>query len=207
MFYVVKTPAFIRQAFPDAWWRLEYPADHVYLTFDDGPTQEVTPWVLDALDAADAKATFFLQGSQVEKHPGIALEILNRGHAVGHHGYAHLNAWKTKTDVFLTDIGKGASLTPSPLFRPPYGKLTPDLYRSLKHQYQVVLWDVMPGDFDKGKSAVKCLKDALRHTQSGSIVVLHDNAKSFPKLKEMLPDYLAGLKEKGFRLAALPQPA
>lgn len=199
----------------------------VYLTFDDGPIPEITTWVLKKLSEYNAKATFFCVGENVKKHPRIFQKIITDRHSVGNHTHNHLNGWRTNKEEYLNNIEKAeasfqssvGSLQPSNsglrssnetqtiknnrlstnLFRPPYGKIkTNQANKIIKKGYDIVMWDVLSGDFDLSLSKEKCLKNVLKNTNSGSIVVFHDSEKAFKNLEYVLPKTLAYFTEKGY---------
>lgn len=213
MFYWVKTNRLIKWLFPDYVWDLPNPNNSVYLTFDDGPNPEITPWILDLLKRNDIKATFFCVGENIKKQPELARQIVNEGHIIANHTYNHLNGWKTQTDQYLQNIQLCEKTiekiipditSQSKLFRPPYGKITKEQSRSLrKTGYQIIMWDVLTADFDVKISREKCLENATKHTVSGSIIVFHDNPKAFENLQYTLPKTIDFLKEKGFRMESL----
>jgi peptidoglycan/xylan/chitin deacetylase (PgdA/CDA1 family) len=200
-FYFVKTPAIFKSIFRNWIWSFTKNEKTIYLTFDDGPTPEVTPWVLNQLDKYRAKATFFCIGKNITKHREIFQEILKNEHAVGNHSNNHLNGWKTPADVYLENCkealkNKGHNST---LFRPPYGKLTLRQSKRLRDQgYQIIMWDVLSADFDTRISKEKCLQYVLKNTRKGSIVVFHDSIKAAEKLKFVLPKVLDHFEGKGF---------
>lgn len=211
--YFFRPPAFLAKLFPAALWqgpRQEKENEkHVYLTFDDGPFPGATEYIMDTLKRHEVRATFFLLGRQVRKHPLLAKKLVEEGHDIGNHGYAHLGGLFTSQEKYLDDADladsliKGIGGEKPRLFRPPYGIFTPWLYRSLKKRYQVVMWDVITGDFDSTLSREACLQKAIKNTRPGSIVVFHENAKSLPKLKYVLPKYLEALKNEGYHFSAL----
>lgn len=177
--------------------------NEVYLTFDDGPHPEITPWVLDVLDQYQAKATFFCLGKNVERFPAVYEQILEKGHSVGNHSYAHPNGWKTNTKAYIQDIDQASKIISSTLFRPPYGKISLNQYNTLKNKYSIVLWDVLSQDYDAKQSPEQIIDRVLKKTKSGSIIVFHDSEKAFPRLKQVLPDVLETLKGRGYRFNAL----
>ena len=134
---------------PALTWKLPTTEPVLYLTFDDGPIPEVTPWVLDTLESYNARATFFCVGHNVEKHPDLFQRLLNEGHSVGNHTFSHLNGWETENIAYFNNIRHCAHLVKSPLFRPPYGRITPSQRQYLLRHYQIVMWDVLSGDFDE----------------------------------------------------------
>lgn len=237
--YPVKTPGIIRSLFGKYRWRFQTDKKttspqnkEIYLTFDDGPIQEITPWVLQNLSQYKAKATFFCIGENVKKYPKIFQKIISEKHSIGNHTYNHLNGWKTNKDEYLksvekaeislqssvgscqlsvfglqssvkTQITKNKQLTTS-LFRPPYGKIKINqANKILKKGYDIIMWDVLSGDFDLSISKEKCLKNVLKNTGSGSIVVFHDSKKAYKNLEYVLPKVLAYFTEKGYVFKAI----
>lgn len=188
MYYPVQTPWFFKRLFPEVIWALPpKPGKCLYLSFDDGPIPEITPWVLEQLKNYDAKATFFCVGANVKKNPAIYQSILEQGHVVGNHTYHHCNGWKTATNNYLEEVQKCRQIVDSNLFRPPYGRLRPRQYHLLKHSYKLIMWDIIAGDFDPNISFQECLDNVVNNAKDGSIVVLHDSLKSKQKLFKVLP--------------------
>jgi peptidoglycan-N-acetylglucosamine deacetylase len=210
--YLVKTPAIVMRASKKIWWRMPAVNHEVYLTFDDGPSPAVTSRVLRDLDRAGAKATFFMLGRSAVAHPQLVKRIIADGHAIGSHSHSHPDALHTTKKNWLADIRQGREAIEQiagrevKLFRPPYGRLWPGSLRNLGADWQCVLWDVMPGDFDMRKKPSTVRMDALTHIDKGSIVVLHDSEKAAPILLEILPSLLSELQEMVFQLRALPPP-
>ncbi len=198
--YLVKTPFLLRWLYPDLVWK-KPSANTIYITFDDGPIPEVTPFVLNALADYDAKATFFCIGDNVRKYPEIYQEVIKAGHSIGNHTFNHLNGWNTDDEKYLENIGECAEYVKSDLFRPPYGKIKKSQIRKLKTRHpdiKVIMWDVLSGDFDQNLSPEKCLENVLRTTAPGSIIVFHDSLKAFDRLKYVLPKALDYWSDKGF---------
>ncbi len=194
--YLVKTPLFAQWLFKKLVWRIVN-TKKVFLTFDDGPVPEATPWVLDLLREADVKATFFCVGENVSRYPDIYQRIIDEGHSIGNHTYNHLNAWKTDKKTYLSNVNKAKSVIDSRLFRPPYGKLSPSLSKELEEDYDIIMWDVLSGDFDLNISAKKCLDNVKRNVKEGSIIVFHDSVKTIDKLKYVLPEVIKSCKAQG----------
>ncbi len=201
--YLVKTPDFIQSLFPNFTWKIPTKEKIIYLTFDDGPIPEVTPWVLETLEKFNAKATFFCVGENVKKNPGILKQIVAAGHSVGNHTYNHLNGWGTDNIPYFHNTRHCANLVKSSLFRPPYGRLMPKQAQFLQRHYRIIMWDVLSGDFDPNISAEQCFNNVKQKTRKGSIVVFHDSLKAFEKLKIVLPQVLDYFSKKGFRFEAL----
>lgn len=208
--YSVRPHLLMRKLYPSAIWRIPTKEKKLFLTFDDGPIPEVTPWVLAQLKKYNAKATFFCIGDNINKHSGIFQQIVSEGHSIGNHTCHHLDGWKTKTKEYLENIEHcekniqsavyrlRLTTNSKPLFRPPYGKMRRSQYSILNTQYSVIMWDVLSGDFDQTISEEKCLKNVLSKTREGSIVVFHDSIKAKKNLHYVLPKFLEHFSEKGF---------
>lgn len=175
---------------PQLIWRLPNSGKTIFLTFDDGPIPEVTPWVLDQLEKYKAKASFFCVGENIERNPDIYQMILNSSHTVCNHTHNHLSGWSTCTKDYIDNVDKASQFISSSFFRPPYGRLTPAKFKALKEKYQIVMWDVLSGDFDPYISPEDCLNNVIRNAQSGSIIVFHDSIKSQKNLEYTLPRML-----------------
>ena len=175
----------------------------IYLTFDDGPTEQATAFVLDQLAKYQAKATFFCIGDNVRKHPLLYQQLLADGHAVGNHTYHHKNGWKTYHAEYVDEVMQCSKIVKSTLFRPPYGRLTWRQFKSVKKHFQVVMWDVLSYDFNPSMTAKACIERVLKSTKPGSIVVFHDSEKCFPLLKDVLPQVLEAFQKKGWQMQAL----
>ncbi len=176
----------------------------LYLTFDDGPIPEVTPKVLDILADFQAKATFFCIGNNVENHPQLYQRIQDEGHAVGNHTYDHLKGWMHPTNDYIENTQKAASLIESKLFRPPYGRIKPAQTKALKALgYTLVMWDVLSYDWDAQIQKEQVLKNCLKSTKKGSILVFHDSQKASKNMLYALPKVLAHFSKKGYRFENL----
>ena len=206
--YLVKTPKFVQRLIPERIWAFPNNNNSVFLTFDDGPIPEVTPWVLETLKQYDAKATFFCIGDNVNKHPKVFNQLIDEGHSIGNHTYNHLNGWKTKNDQYISNCNLlKDSIKPFKdvkLFRPPFGKLTFKQSKNLqKEGFRIIMWDVLSADFDKNISKEKCLINVLKNIEVGSIVVFHDSLKSNEKLRYVLPKVLEHLKSNKWNSARI----
>jgi peptidoglycan/xylan/chitin deacetylase (PgdA/CDA1 family) len=207
--YWTKTPQIIKRLFSNQVWDIPNTENKIYLTFDDGPTPEVTEWVLSILKENNIKATFFCIGNNIEKHPEIFNKVVSEGHTVGNHTFNHKNGWKTTTADYIQNVdlcenqllnlkSKVLNLK-SNIFRPPYGKIKPSQSKNLrKLGYKIIMWDVLSADFDQSISKEKCLENATQKVTSGSIIVFHDSVKAFPNLEYALPRTIKILKERGF---------
>lgn len=201
--YLIKTPQFVRNLFPNYTWRIPGAEKRVFLTFDDGPIPEVTPWVLEQLRQYDAKATFFCVGENINKHTEVFQQVRAAGHSVGNHTYNHLNGWASDNVPYFHNVRNNASLTHSVLFRPPYGRLKPKQAQFLQRHYRVVMWDVLSGDFDTNLSGEQCYQNVIQHVEPGSIVVFHDSLKAMDRLQYALPKVLQYLSAQGYQFEAL----
>jgi len=198
----VTTPKFIQALFPSLVWRKETLDKEIWLTFDDGPTPEVTPWILSVLKKENVKATFFLVGQQIEEFPELVGAIIKDGHTIANHSYSHKNGWLTNKEKYLEDIDNCQELMPNnKLFRPPYGKITKAQIAVLKEKYKIILWDVLSYDFKQNTSPKKVQENITQNTTSGSIIVMHNNLMSFKNLESILEETIQILKKKGFRFS------
>lgn len=213
MLYFVKTPNFIKKLFPKLIWNIPVDKKVIYLTFDDGPTPEITNWVLNELKRYNAKATFFCIGKNIAENPSILKNIIANGHTVGNHTNNHLNKWNVSKKTYLEDINQthnillkhiGLQTETKKLFRPPYGKIGHHTANKLlKKGYKVIMWDVLSGDFDLSITPEKCLENVLKNTTNGSIVVCHDSVKASSHLNYCLPKILLHYTEKGYEFKSL----
>ena len=210
-FYLHRTPALFKKAFRRAIWRIPSERQTLFLTFDDGPTPDVTEYVLEQLNPYQAKATFFVVGRQVENHPDLFSKLMNEGHSVGNHTFDHLSGWNSSLEEYLTDVQKGEEVMirrgyqnkGSFLFRPPYGRLTPRQYQKLKDR-KVVMWEIVSGDFEKQLN-LKRAWNAIKKSRSGDILVFHDSQKAFHNLKELLPRTLDYFSALGYQFQAIKE--
>jgi len=194
----VKAHWIIKKLFSNYVWEIPNNENKVYLTFDDGPTPEITEWTLNQLKEFNAKATFFCIGDNVRKYPEIFQKVINEGHSIGNHTFNHLNGWKTNTSDYVENV-KLYETEHCKLFRPPYGKIKPSQSRILrKLGYKIIMWDIISYDFDTTISKEQCLENVLKNVKSGSIIVFHDSKKAFANLEYVLPRTLEFIKEKGF---------
>jgi peptidoglycan/xylan/chitin deacetylase (PgdA/CDA1 family) len=207
--YLVKTPFWLPMLYPKCSWKIPVTEKVMYLSFDDGPHPEATPFVLDTLAQYNAKASFFCIGKNVLSYPAIYNSIIAQGHVVGNHTYDHLNGWKTATPQYLENIKSAATLIDSSLFRPPYGRITRKQINALISRTnlpaKIIMWDVLSGDFDQKISPEKCYKNVIDHAIAGSIIVFHDSQKAWHNMSYALPKVLAHFSNLGYRFEVLPQ--
>ena len=211
MSYFVKTPWWLKKIYPSFTWNIKTNEKVVYLTFDDGPHEKATHYVLSELKRYNAKATFFCVGKNVAALPALYAQIIADGHTTGNHTHNHLNGWKTADAEYLNDIVKAAGYIDSSLFRPPYGRISffqaKHIKATLKNdEAKVIMWDVLSGDFDKGITQEDCLQNVILNVKPGSIVVFHDSEKAYHHLAFCLPRTLDVLSSKGFQFKCLPNP-
>ena len=204
MRYFIKTPWWLKKIYSSYIWSVDTKEKILYLTFDDGPHQLATPFVLDELKKHNAKATFFCIGKNVLAEPGIYRRIIDEGHAVGNHTQNHLNGWKTKDDTYLADVSEAGKFIDSILFRPPYGRITFFQAKNIKSALKkpaakIIMWDVISGDFDDSLTGEQCLQNIILNAEKGSIIVLHDSQKAFSRLIFFLPLVLKFFEDKGYR--------
>jgi peptidoglycan/xylan/chitin deacetylase (PgdA/CDA1 family) len=208
-FYWVKTNRFIKWIFPKYVWDIPNSGKKVFLTFDDGPTPEVTQWALSQLQQFNAKATFFCIGNNIESHPDIFKKVLDDGHAIGNHTFNHLNGWQHDNRKYLENVRQCADsinklTVETKLFRPPYGKVKKSQAKILRESgYEIVMWDILSADFDHSITPEQCLNHVIKNIESGSVVIFHDSVKGFKNLEYVLPKTLAFLKENGYECAAI----
>ena len=205
--YPVKTFNIFKSIFNKWIWSFNTDKKEIYLTFDDGPIPEITPWVLKRLENYKAKATFFCIGDNIFKNPDEFNQIIEKGHRVGNHTYNHLKGWNTNTVDYIENTLRAEKFFPyqqQKLFRPPYGKITNKQSKEiLKLNYTIVMWDVLSGDFDQNISNEQCLANVTKHAENGSIVVFHDSLKSQEKLQYVLPKVLKHYAALGYSFCQL----
>jgi peptidoglycan/xylan/chitin deacetylase (PgdA/CDA1 family) len=189
--------------YPSLTWKMDRKEKVLYLTFDDGPIPEVTPWVLEILQKFNAKATFFCIGQNAKKHPEILKNILDAGHTVGNHTMNHLNGWKSSCTEYSQDVMNCKKHIDSSLFRPPYGKIKPSQVKELKNKFKIIMWDVLSKDYDRSLNGNDCLERIKRKSRNGSIVVFHDSLKAEERLRFALPETLKFFSESGFNFKAI----
>lgn len=197
--WIEQPPLLYRLLFPEALWRIKRRRrPTVFLTFDDGPIPEVTPWVLDTLDELDVKATFFMVADNVRRYPELLDEVRRRGHAVGNHTMHHLQGFKVTSRRYLRDISEANDLINSPLFRPPHGIMRWSQAAVLKHHYNIVMYDVVSRDYSRKMNPDQVFENVRRYTRNGSIIVFHDSLKAERNMKEAMPRAVRWLKEQGY---------
>lgn len=222
----VKTPFIVKKLFPNYVWDIPSNENVLYLTFDDGPTPEITDWTLNILKTYNAKATFFCIGNNIAKYPNIFDRIIKEAHSVGNHTFHHAKGWNTSSEDYVEEVLKTSQLmssefeviskqlndnsspiTPnSKLFRPPYGQITPSQGKSLiKQGYKIIMWDVISFDWEDSISYEKCYQNVISKARPGSIVVFHDSIKASEHMQYALPKVLDYFSKKGFEFRRIPE--
>jgi peptidoglycan/xylan/chitin deacetylase (PgdA/CDA1 family) len=202
---IEQPPLLYRLLFPEAIWRLKKHHEKVvFLTFDDGPIPEVTPWVLDTLDHYGIKATFFMVGDNVARHPELYEEVKRRGHSYGNHTMHHLQGMKVTSYRYMHDITEANDLIDSPLFRPPHGLLRWKQARAIKDRYNIVMYDLVTRDYSKKLNPQQVFNNVKRYARNGSIIVFHDSLKAESNMKEVLPKAIEYLRSRGYKFERIP---
>jgi peptidoglycan/xylan/chitin deacetylase (PgdA/CDA1 family) len=205
--YLIKTPFWLRLIYRSCTWKIPTQEKVIYLSFDDGPHPEATPFVLEQLAIFNAKATFFCIGKNVESYPAIYDAILDANHTDGNHTQNHMNGWNNTNSDYLTDIQKATASIRSNLFRPPYGRIKFTQIKALRSNanlpQNIIMWDVLSGDFDTNITGEKCAQNVIQNAGPGSIVVFHDSAKAMDRLRIALPKVLLHFTNLGYQFKAL----
>ncbi len=200
---IEQPPAILRLLYPRAEWRKSHTDKTLYLTFDDGPIPGMTPWVLDVLDSFGVKATFFLVGDNIRKHPDEFAMIRERGHRLGNHTYNHLKGFGTPTADYLANVEKANALIGSDLFRPPHGHMTWGQYRALRSTYRIIMWDLVTRDYSRWLDGEEVLAKVRKYVRNGSIITFHDSLKSQANTQYALPRSIEWLLQQGYRFEVL----
>ncbi|MDL2221451.1 polysaccharide deacetylase family protein [Parabacteroides sp. OttesenSCG-928-N08] len=196
--FIEQPPWFYRILFPGTIWRLPAKKKCVYLTFDDGPIPEITPWVLDILDQYGVKATFFCVGDNVRKYPEVYQMVLERGHHTGNHTFNHIQGIRFWTKNYVANVQQAAQLVKSHLFRPPHGHMRAPQIRFLRKQYRIIMWDVVTRDYSPHMTPNGVLNVVKRYTRNGSIIVFHDSLKAEHNMREAMPKAIEWLLQEGY---------
>lgn len=196
---IIEQPSqWLRWLYPRATWRMDRHEHAVYLTFDDGPIPESTPFILQTLAEFGIHATFFMVGDNVRKYPDLYKSIVSAGHQVGNHTFHHLGGFKHWARTYIKDTNRANELIKAHLFRPPHGCMSHSEYFWLRRKYRIVMWDLVTRDYSKWMSAEDVLNNVKRYARNGSIITFHDSLKSIDKLRYALPASLKWLKEQGY---------
>jgi peptidoglycan/xylan/chitin deacetylase (PgdA/CDA1 family) len=196
---IIEQPAiYLRWLYPRAYWRMDRRERSVYLTFDDGPIPESTPFILQTLRQYGIKATFFMVGDNVRKNPELYQQILDEGHQVGNHTHNHISGFRHSLHNYSYNVEKANAYIKSHLFRPPHGWMRLSQYALLSRKYKVVMWDLVTRDYSKWLTAQDIINNVKRYARPGSIITFHDSLKSIDKLRTALPESIAWLQEQGY---------
>lgn len=200
------SPFWLKALYPRYTWHVPTTEKEIFLTFDDGPIPDITEFVLDTLKEFEAKATFFCIGDNVKKHPSVFSKILDEGHSVGNHTFNHMNGWKSEDQEYLANIDlceKQLDMDTN-LFRPPYGRMKKSQSRLLPETKQIIMWDVLSGDFSAAVKPETCLEKSIKYARPGSIVLFHDSLKAAKNMQYTLPRFLEHFSKKEYQFRALP---
>lgn len=201
---IEQPPIWLRWIYSDALWRVNKEEHAVYLTFDDGPIPDVTPRILEILAYYNVKATFFMVGDNVRKHPSEFQMVRDAGHRLGNHTFNHISGIRHGIRGYLNNVDKANDLIHTDLVRPPYGWLKWEQYFFLRRHYQIVMWDVVTRDYSKLLDGREVFENVRRLTRNGSIITFHDSLKSQDKLWYALPRSIEWLRSEGFAFKVLP---
>jgi len=201
---IAKIPRILSKTFSSLTWNLPSEDKEVYLTFDDGPTPEITSKVLDVLESKKAKATFFCLGNNVEANPDLYQQILDRGHSVGNHSYSHVKGFSMSKTEYLKNIQKAANIIDSRLFRPPYGRILPGQVREVKKEFQIIMWSVLSVDYNPKISGEQVYRNVIENIHPGCIIVFHDSQKASKNLFYALPRVLDFLADNKYKMKSIP---
>ena len=200
----IEQPAiYLRWLYPKALWRMDRHERAVYLTFDDGPIPEATPFILETLRTEGVKATFFVVGDNVRKYPELFQQILNEGHGVGNHTHNHIGGLRHTIKEYSYNVEKANAYIHRRLMRPPHGWMRLSQYAWLSRKFKVVMWDVVTRDYSKWLTAEDVVNNVKRYARNGSIITFHDSLKSIEKLRTALPESIKWLKEQGYTFKVL----
>ena len=198
---IEQPPLIYRWFFPGVFWRIPAPKKQlkcVYLTFDDGPIPELTPWILDTLDKYEIKATFFCVGENVKKHPELYNMILERGHRVGNHTFNHIQGIRYWSKNYIRNIAEASKYIDSDLFRPPHGHMRLPQVIRLRKLFRIIMWDVVTRDYSPHMTAKGVFNNVKNYTRNGSIIVFHDSLKAIGRIEEALPKSIEWLMNEGY---------
>lgn len=196
--FIEQPPQWVRLLYPKAIWRMDKKEKAIYLTFDDGPIPGITPWVLDLLDKYQIKATFFMVGDNIRKHPKEFEMVLERGHRLGNHTFNHIRGSEYLTDNYLANTDKANEFLKTDLFRPPHGHMRWGQYKVLKQKYRIIMWDLVTRDYSNRLNGPQVLAKVKKYARNGSIITFHDSIKSEKNMKYALPRAIEWLKEQGY---------
>lgn len=204
--FIEQPPWFFRALYPQAIFRMSPDEKVIYLTFDDGPISEVTPWVLDLLEKHAIKATFFMVGDNIRKYPEEFQQVLDQGHRIGNHTYNHIRGFEVSVEEYLANTDQVKQFMDTDLFRPPHGHMGFKQYHQLKQHYRIIMWDLVTRDYSKKLCGPQVLANVKRYVRNGSIITFHDSLKSWNNgnLQYALPRAIEYLLAEGYTFKCLP---
>lgn len=198
----VKTPKILSKLFPSLIWKIQTNKKEVWLTFDDGPDEKTTPLILSILEKLNIKATFFLIGREIEKHPSLTKSIIEKGHIIGNHSFSHLDGYMTRNKIYYNDIFKNEiKINNLKLYRPPFGRMSLPQIWFLRKKFKIIMWDIFSWDFIKNNS-LNMKNNVINNIEKGSIIVFHNNTKSFSNLSKKLEETLIEIQNKGYNFSS-----
>lgn len=205
---IIEQPAkWLRWLYPGAIWRMD-PKEHaVYLTFDDGPIPESTPFILDTLRRYGIKATFFMVGENVLRYHDLYNQVVAEGHRVGNHTFNHIGSLRHWTTTYLINAHMANEVIHSDLFRPPHGWMRASIYWWMKQTYKIIMWDLVTRDYSKWLTAKDVVNNVKRYARNGSIITFHDSLKSIDKLRTALPESIEWLIQQGYEFKTFEESA
>ncbi|MCC6600018.1 MAG: polysaccharide deacetylase family protein [Crocinitomicaceae bacterium] len=204
--YLTRTPKILHPIASDFLWHIKTSEKQVFLTFDDGPTPEITDQTLGLLESYNAKATFFCLGKNAVRYPEIMEKTVLAGHTIGNHSFSHPDGWRTSNYEYIRDVLRASKAISSSLFRPPYGRISKGQAARLKTRFQLVMWGIITGDFDASRTAVQCAEVVIKNATPGSIIVFHDSEKAAERMLPALQQTLEFLSNSGYIFSSIPEP-
>jgi peptidoglycan/xylan/chitin deacetylase (PgdA/CDA1 family) len=199
---IEQPPRIYRWLFPGSFWRIPAPKGQpksVFLTFDDGPIPEMTPWILNTLDKYGIKATFFCVGANVQRYPDVYNKLIERGHRVGNHTFSHIQGIRYWSKNYIRNIAEATKYIDSDLFRPPHGHMRFPQVLRLRKLFRIIMWDVVTRDYSPHMTAKGVFNNVKRYTRNGSIIVFHDSLKAKGRIEEALPKAIEWLQKEGYQ--------
>lgn len=195
MIRLFRPPRWIARLYRSCTWRFVVSDLSVFLTFDDGPHPDITPFVLEELARFGMHATFFCVGENLLRYPDLVTSILDAGHTIGNHTMRHTKGTMVSDTEYFDSVDDFQRVYPAQLFRPPYGKTRRSQRRELSKRFRIVMWTWLSYDYDHRVPVAHILRKA-RTIRPGDILVLHDNPKIADRQRELLPALLAQLQTK-----------
>lgn len=190
----------------DVWFRVDADRKAVYLTFDDGPIPQSTPWLLETLSGHGAYATFFMVADNARRYPELHRAVVEAGHAVGNHTFHHVPPMRQSIKEMMEDVALADDILHSRLFRPPHGLIGRRQQQALVDAgYRIVMFDLNVLDYHADRTPEEIVESVRKNVRPGCIINFHDSLKSIDKLKNALPEILRYLKQEGYALVPLKQ--